>query len=943
MNLASQNVVKEPVPGDLLDLENKFLEEVARRPTVEEIERWNEEFKDRQGELCVQDKLDESCTRTLNEKTARVRRVLGLNEETQWTLLNACLETQQQPPASSNTTSTNSTNSSINDVNGVQASKTLTTTTRSSAPSSTSKAAGNIRMGQQNSPEANAGSSEPTISSKKPQLVEEVDRLTKEVETSKKLVAESSEMLKQVQRQLDKAEKKLEGVYTSFSTRKITYLSPQGLLAEISHTAKLNQECDNFRRDNQDLRWSNKELTDKLEARERELKEREADWSTAQKTKSEELEAVKERERKLEDQVKVTVEELKGSNIAREAVRTELEKCKLEKETLKVDLEKEKSASMEIRQRGYKAVREAVAIYEANTVKWYGEKKTLQEKIKDQEETIVRLHEASKSEDDDLERVMELQSQTAELERAKSKVSRADKKAEQDEENLRGLQAELDRQGSKLGGLHPAAFFQFLTTLRAEKLSNKVRTLGTDFAQVRIRFAGGNFPVTEVLETCDNLGGRTLSISYVLEDLAASSKAVSFKSIATSPRLARKSISTSKVISTTSTRGTGPLQLESTPPPPSSSAPGKPSSSRPIKRPTTLPSARGTDPLQLQQPTPPPTGTSRSTASQLPSSSSSSSSKQPSSSTQPPSSKPASAISTPRPPAPSQAPVAGSSMSGPQTPARPEPPPDPDSCKDSSEDLLETKRPSSPSRQKRGQVVSSEPLSDGEGNDKVEKPHEISQKPSSVPKMRKQPMPPPHIADASAPSSRDPGPSRLRADVESSSDESMYLTEIKRSSSQNPTRSKQKRKQTVLSDPSSSEGENETLRVGSGNPSSKFTISREKLVTNPELHKQPVPSSLTPQRKGDADSRTRPKVTPSDARDRSSATLASSTSAVGNKTFTSPRKRQWIEDILMKVPRTQSDPTASATGKVVSTSPRKRRRVKEASGVQSRRDDCGII
>ncbi|KAJ8080229.1 hypothetical protein PM082_017059 [Marasmius tenuissimus] len=812
-------------------------------------------------------------------------------------LLNACLEMQQQLPASSSTASTNS---SINDVNNVQASETLTAITHTSSPSSTSKATGNARMGQQKPPEADAGTSEPTVSSKKPHCVGEVDRLTKEAETSKRLAAESSEILKQVQGQLDKAEKKLE--------------------AEISHTTKLNQECDNFRRDNHDLRWSNKDLTKKLEVREGELKEREADWSKAQKTTLEELEAVKERERRLEDRLKVITEELKESNTTREALKTELEKCKLAKETLKGDLEKEKSASMEIRRRveeGYHAVREAVAIYEANTIKWYDEKKTLEEKIKDQEETISRLHAASKSKDDDLERVKELQSRTVELERANSEVSRAEKRVKQDEENLRGLQAELDRQGSKL-----------------EKLSNKVRTLGTDFAGVRIRFANGNFPVAEVLEACDNLGGRTLGISYVLADLAASSsKAASPKPIAISPQPARRPISTSKVISPTSMRGTDPLQLEPTPSA-STPAPEKPSSSQSIKGPITLPSARRSDPLQPQQPTPPPTSISRSTTSQLPSSSSG----QPSSSTQPPPSKPTSAISTSRPPAPSQAPVAGSPMSGPRTAGRPEPPPDPGLRTDSSEDLSGTKRSSSRSRQKRRQVVLSEPSSDGEGNDKVEKPCAISQKPSSVPETRKRPMPAPQLANASTSASRDPGPSRLGADVETSSDESMHLTEGKRPSSQNPTRSKRKRKQTVLSDPSSSEGEDETLRVGSGNPSSKIISSRDKLISA-DLRKEFVPSSLTPQQKGDADSRTRPKATPSHVRDGPSATPASSISAVGNKTFTSPRKRRRTEGILTKVPRTQSDSTAPATGKVVYTSPRKRRRVEEASGVQSRRGE----
>ncbi|KAK1220678.1 hypothetical protein PQX77_016504 [Marasmius sp. AFHP31] len=829
------------------------------------------------------------------------------------------------------------------DVSHVQALRTLTTIAPPSSPLSTSylssKAAGKARMGQQKQPEADVGGSKRTIvPSKKPLRVEETDRLKREAETLRKLADESSQRLKEVEEQLSKAKKKLEG---------------------------LNQECDGFRRDNQDLHWSKDELTEKLEAKKRELEQRELDWREAEKTQKERFEELekekkllrKER-RRLEDHLKLATEQLEGSNATRDAVRAELEKCKVEMETLKADLEKERLASAATRQeleQGSQAVREAVAVYKADTVRWNAEKKTLQDNIRERDEAILRFHAASKSKDDELESVKkssallegemkvisrsyaalqertsaddadlttirhQLQCQAAELERAKSEVSRAEKKAEQGEENLRGFQAKVDRQGSRLSGFHPTVFLQFFDNSRAVKL-------GEDFARVRSGFADGNSSVTAVLETCDSLGERTLGIFCALKDSAASLKAAVSEPVRTSPQPTRKLASTSQLASPSSARGTDPLQPKPTPPPPSSSAPGKPSSSRPIKRPTTLPSARGTDSLQLQQPTPP-TSTFRSTTSQLPSSSSS---KQPSSAAQPPSSKFASAISALHPP------VASPPMSNSRTP---EPLSDPDSCHKFVKSFA-TRSPSSRSRQNRGQVILSEASSEDEGE--VQKLYADSQKPlsanfvSKTPETRKRPK---LASQLAGPSTSSPRPWRPRADVDSSSDESTEATEIKRPSSQKRARPKHKQKQAISLESSSSEGEDETLRVSSRTSSSKTISSRDKIV-KPDRRNQLIPSPLKPQQKGDDDPRASSEVNSRlDTSAATSTTSVPSTSSAGNNTLTSPRKRLRMKEILVKkkVSRTQRGSTASATGEVADTPPRKRPRMEEASGAQSRR------
>ncbi|KAL0069123.1 hypothetical protein AAF712_003809 [Marasmius tenuissimus] len=844
MNSTSHNLINQFVPGAVQDFKSQFLAEFTRQPLAGEIEVWNEEFKDRQSEL------EGCCSRTGFEKTTRVQRVLNLDGETYQALLRVCFEPDIQQPLPN--TSSNST--SDNHVNHVQASgaQLMTITFSSSSPTKSylkPKAAGKARMGQQKRPEAGVGSSKRTILSKKPPRAEEIDHLKREVEMSKKSADESSERLKQVEEQLSKAKKKLEG---------------------------LNQECDGFRRDNQDLHWSKDELTEKLEAKNRELEQREVEWREVEKTQKErweesekEKKLMRKERKRLEDRLKLSTEQLEGSNGSRDAARAELENYKAEIETFKADLEKERLASAANRQeveQGSQAVREAVAVYKADTIRWNAEKKTLEDNIKEREDAILRLQAALKFKDDELDRVRkssaslegemeiisrsyadlqektsvddttltaikdQVESQTAELERAKSEISTAENKAEQSKENLRKLQAERDRQRVKL-----------------EKLSGKARTLGTDLAGVRNRFVNGNSPVAEVLETCDSLGGRILGMSYALEDLATSSKAARSEPVRTVPRSTRKSASTSKLASPPSARGTDPLELRPIPPLASISRAGKPSAPQSTRESTPPPSARRTDPLQLQ-PTPPPISTSQSTTAQLPSSSG-----QPSTA-QPPSSKP---------------------------------------TKPSSSDLVS--------------------------------------KPSDT---RKRPTLASQVAGSSTSSSR---PWRPRADVDLSLDESMDATEVKRPS-QKPACSKQKLNQTIISESSSSEGEDESLRVGNGN-SSKTISSRDKLIKG-DRRKQLIPPSLGPQQKGDDDPKPRSKVNPQlDTSAASSTTPASSTSSAGNKTFTSPRKRLRMEEVVVKkVSRTQPDSTASTTGEVIYTSPRKRPRMEGASGAQSGRE-----
>ncbi|KAL0069184.1 hypothetical protein AAF712_003872 [Marasmius tenuissimus] len=197
------------------------------------------------------------------------------------------------------------------------------------------------------------------------------------------------------------------------------------LEAEVSRTLQLKQEHGKLQRENEDLRRSQVLMEQKLQAR-----------------------------------------------VRSEDIESELEKCRLERETLKADLANEKVASMEIRQKweqGCQVVRDAIAVYQADTVKWVNEHKVLEDAIKDRDKTVLQLQQTLRLSGDELEHAK----QTSEE-----------------------LQVILREQKSRL-----------------EKLGSKVRRTGIEFAGVRNCYADRRMPTTKILDTCDNLGARILGIS----------------------------------------------------------------------------------------------------------------------------------------------------------------------------------------------------------------------------------------------------------------------------------------------------------------------------------------------------------------------------------------------------------------------------------------------
>ncbi|KAL0566306.1 hypothetical protein V5O48_015711 [Marasmius crinis-equi] len=529
---------------------SKFLEEYTRQPTEEEIMRWHAE---------VREKPEELADTTTYECLLRLYASGRETKDTEFTSLLARVYGVSEPADPSSSSSASKQRSSQPPPPNVQPSNSATTTTCTpetfSSASASTTAVEDVGVSTQRveKPYCPRNQAQPrTIPKKRPPGKEERTRkLESQLQEATKLTGDTQTMLEDVRAQLE-----------AMKIDRDQYKAK--LDDEITRNTELYQQLEGSRREKGDIRRSNTRLEEQVKALEVDIRK-----LRGCEGKVTELEALVERQReelrrttkRLEDAQKVTSSELETSIRERELAKVELEKCKRERDMMKAGLERESAEHQEIRRQwdaGSKAVRDAIAIYQADASKWGKERKTLDTANKDQEATIRELQERAKVHRDEntrLERSIEalkgenehiresqnelqkkvvtseadvkklseqLELRETELTMAKAAVTAEHEIVEQSDHATQRLQAKMDEQNSRLDVIHA-----------------KTEQLALRFANVRNSYAEEKVSKEEILAMCDRLGPWLVCVSEMVAATKRLENSVSTKSTEPTERLSQ--------------------------------------------------------------------------------------------------------------------------------------------------------------------------------------------------------------------------------------------------------------------------------------------------------------------------------------------------------------------------------------------------------------------